>query len=247
MGLEWSLRKAGVFKLATAVRQADSSDRIHVYIEGDGYAWATRSRLSTDPTPRRPIALALAVKDTHPSVVYIARPCQYLSAVELTKCAPRYWSSHRYSQEVLDALNEVLDGLAESTGSAPTQRFTLIGYSGGGTLAALLTAARDDVDRLVTIAANLDHRRWTAFHEVSPLHGSLSVDTHLTQLANVRQCHLFGQEDSITPPHLAQPLLSHLADIARPKTVSWTAVENFDHGCCWAQTWPQPLHECISH
>ena len=52
VGLEWSLRKAGVFKLATAVRQADSSDRIHVYIEGDGYAWATRSRLSTDPTPR---------------------------------------------------------------------------------------------------------------------------------------------------------------------------------------------------
>jgi predicted esterase len=244
--LRWSLRKAGIFKIATATRRANHSGPIHVYIEGDGHAWASRSRLSADPTPRRATALELAVKDTHPSVVYIARPCQYLSAVDLDQCAPRYWSSHRFSEEVLAAINTMLDEIAGPAEREPRARLTLIGYSGGGTLAALLTAKRNDVDWLITIAANLDHQSWTTFHDVSPLLGSLSLEPQLRQLAAVRQCHLFGQRDTVVPPHLAQPILSRLVEMAGPDRVNWSTVENFDHGCCWAQIWPNALRECMT-
>jgi hypothetical protein len=245
-GMTWSLREAGVFTIATAIRRTNLSDRIHVYIEGDGRAWTTRSRLSTDPTPRRATALALAVKDTHPSVAYIARPCQYLGPAALADCAPQYWSSHRYSQAVIKAISEVLDELAKPIGGEPAPRFTVVGYSGGGTLAALLSAMRDDVDGLITVAANLDHHRWTTFHGVSPLHSSASLDTILERLAKVHQCHLFGQNDTIVPPHLAQPLLSRLVDVAGPASVSWSTVKNFDHDCCWTEIWPHALKACMS-
>jgi len=244
--LDWSARHAGIFKIATAIRRANHSERIHVYIEGDGHAWKTRSRPSTDPTPRRPISLELATKDTHPSVVYIGRPCQYLSTADLANCAPQYWTSHRYSQEVVSAINQILDEIATSIGDKATPSLILIGYSGGGTIAAILSATRVDINGLITVGANLDHRRWTTFHGVSPLHGSMSIDAQLPRLAKVRQCHLFGEQDSTTPPHLAETLLSRVAEIAEPGIVRWSTVENFKHSCCWTEIWPKALHQCIS-
>jgi hypothetical protein len=35
-----------------------------IYIEGDGRTWITRSKLSSNPTPKNPLALKLAVLDT---------------------------------------------------------------------------------------------------------------------------------------------------------------------------------------
>lgn len=37
---------------------------INVYIEGDGLAWITRSRVSDNPTPLNPLALKLMVQDS---------------------------------------------------------------------------------------------------------------------------------------------------------------------------------------
>ena len=50
---------------------------LRVYIEGDGHAWESRTRPASDPTPRNPVALDLAMADpgTDP-VLYLARPCQ---------------------------------------------------------------------------------------------------------------------------------------------------------------------------
>ena len=246
-GLDWSARDVGIFKIATAMRRANHSERIHVYIEGDGLAWKSRSRRSADPTPRRPMSLELAIKDMHPSVMYIGRPCQYLSAADLANCSPKYWTSHRYSKEIVTAIHRLLDEISAPLGGKPRPRFILIGYSGGGTLATLLTAARRDIDGLITVAANLDHRRWTSFHDVSPLHGSVSIDADLPRLATVRQCHLFGQQDTIVPPHLADAVLSRVAAIASPGIVQWSTVENFEHDCCWAEIWPKPLRQCMSN
>ena len=55
-------------------------DEVHVYIEGDGYAWATTTDPSDDPTPINPLALRLAAVDDAPNVLYLARPCQFRPA-----------------------------------------------------------------------------------------------------------------------------------------------------------------------
>jgi hypothetical protein len=245
--MQWSTHRSGGFKLTVAARLAPNINRIHVYIEGDGRAWATRSRLSSDPTPDNAVALALAVKDPHPSVVYIARPCQYLDAGDLATCAPKYWSSHRFATEVLVAFNALLDEVTKAGVSMTPVRLGLVGYSGGGTLAAFLAIARSDVDWLVTVAANLDHQAWTAFHQVSPLQGSRSLVNEFSQLAKIRQCHLLGQYDEIVPPPLARAFLSKLRDISSPGLVSWKTIAEFDHGCCWPTLWPRALLPCAGH
>jgi pimeloyl-ACP methyl ester carboxylesterase len=52
-------------------------------------------------------------------------------------------------------------------------RLTLVGYSGGGTIAVLLAARRSDVAEVITVAANLDVGYWTQRDGLSPLTGSL--------------------------------------------------------------------------
>ncbi len=59
---------------------------------------------------------------------------------------------------------------------------TVVGYSGGGAIAALLAAERDDIDRLVTVADNLDYRAWTSKNRMKPLKGSLSPVEHMDKL-----------------------------------------------------------------
>ena len=56
--------------------------RLHVYLEGDGQAFVSQGGYaSSDPTPRNPLALRLAIQDNSANaVVYLARPCQYVQA-----------------------------------------------------------------------------------------------------------------------------------------------------------------------
>lgn len=72
------------FLLTTYQRLSAHPKEIHVYIEGDGNSWKTRYQLSDNPTPKQPLALLLAIHDSHPDVCYIARPCQYTPITEDT-------------------------------------------------------------------------------------------------------------------------------------------------------------------
>ena len=183
-GLAAATIDAGQFRLRAYHRGLHrDAARLHVYIEGDGHAWHRRHQLSSDPTPRDPVALRLAAKDKSPSVLYIARPCQYLDESELRDCDPKYWSSHRYSEAVVGAVDETITQLIESTNVSAV---ALFGYSGGGAIAALLAARRDDAVSLVTVAGNLDHVAWTSHHEVAPLSGSLNPADIATKIAHLR-------------------------------------------------------------
>ena len=170
---------------------------LHVYIEGDGKAWQTRFKLSADPTPDNPLALKLATMDTADNVLYLARPCQYRSLQDF-KCQndKRYWSSHRYSSEVILMYSNVLEQLKKKMSYT---QFHIIGYSGGGVIASLLAASRSDVTALITIAANLDHQNWAKIHNVSQLSGSLNLYDYVVPLSKIAQFHLFGSEDQIVP------------------------------------------------
>ncbi len=59
----------------------------------------------------------------------------------------------------------------------------------------LLAAQRRDVDAVITVAANLDHRAWTAHHGDTPLHCSLNAADFARRLQSVPQVHYAGEKD----------------------------------------------------
>ncbi len=221
------------FDVVTLHRGTHVSRRLVVYIEGDGRAWISRTRLSADPTPRNPVSLKLALKDPSTAVLYIGRPCQYLRSSERGRCDARYWSSHRYGRAVVDAINQIIDGIA-----VPGMQVGLVGYSGGGTLAALVAATREDAAWLVTLAANLDHRVWTREHGLSPLVGSLNPPDFALPLKVIPQFHLSGTRDRIVPVAVLKSYLAALGNLA---TLTTETVANFDHACCWEGLWPDRM------
>jgi len=205
------------------------SSTLTVYLEGDGLAWVTRSRPSTDPTPVQPIALRLALADPDPQSVYLARPCQYVTGPE---CRPEYWLEKRFSPEIIEATGAALDELKVRYDAA---NLLLVGYSGGGAVAALLAAERDDVRALVTVAGNLDHEFWAGLHQISPLSGSLNPADRAMALARMPQWHFVGDSDAIVPPEVANAYVKQLPNTT---LVNRVTKPGYDHQCCWEESWP---------
>ncbi|MFC3229789.1 alpha/beta hydrolase [Marinibaculum pumilum] len=222
------------FRLLAYARVAEPPPpALAVYLEGDGLAWESRTRLSADPTPRNPLGLRLAAADPAPSVAWLARPCQYrLRLADGAACPPAYWSGGRFAPETVAAMNRAVDRLKARAGTPLVQ---LIGYSGGGGLAVLMAAARDDVAALVTVAGNLDHRAWTAHHRVTPLAASLNPADAAAALADVPQLHLVGAVDDVVPRLVAD---SYLGRLPAEAPGALLVVAGQGHDCCWAETWP---------
>lgn len=222
---------AGRFDVAAYVPQGVSPGQtLTIYIEGDGFAWVSSDTPSTDPTPREPLALELALEHPAGNAAYLARPCQYVDA-RLSGCDQRYWTEARFAPEVIEAESSAVDILKERFGA---HRLVLVGYSGGGAVAALLAARRNDVSRLVTVAGNLDQSAWAAYHRVKPLAGSLNAADEAGRLVHVPQTHFVGGRDRVIPPELA---------MRWPKAMTGSAnanlriIPDFDHVCCWAKHW----------
>jgi pimeloyl-ACP methyl ester carboxylesterase len=201
-----------------------------VYIEGDGFAWINQSLASPDPTPRDPVGLRLALAHEDGNAVYLARPCQYVDA-ELSGCPRRYWTEMRFAPEVVAATSQAIDVLKKKFGAT---QITLVGYSGGGAVAALLAAQRNDVERLITVAGNLDHVAWTNYHHISPLEGSLNPADQVEALHNIRQWHFVGADDANITPALVQGFANRFTPRQRPTV---TVMPGFDHRCCWVENW----------
>jgi pimeloyl-ACP methyl ester carboxylesterase len=207
------------------------ADELTIYIEGDGLAWVTPDHASSDPTPMAPLGLRLALAQPAGNAAYLARPCQYVDA-ERTHCPRPYWTTHRFAPDVVSASSDAIDQLKRRFHA---RRVTLVGYSGGGALAALLAARRPDVIGLITVAGNLDHAAWTAHHHVSPLVGSLNPVDDIGRLQALPQLHLAGARDAIVPPDLTR---AFIARFAQPVSPGLRVIEGFDHQCCWAEKWP---------
>jgi dienelactone hydrolase len=208
-----------------------------VYIEGDGLAWVTKNTVSTDPTPINPTSLKLALNHTHSNAVYLARPCQYTGGSEARNCTKHDWTDSRFSEEVIESTNQAITSLKTEYGAEQLQ---LVGYSGGGTVAALVTARRSDVITLITVAGNLDHQAWTAFHHISPLTNSLNPADYQKQLANIKQVHFVGSNDSVIPPFLAQ---NFVAGFDKPSQADVVIVPNQEHSCCWDRIWTDLMEQ----
>ncbi len=178
----------------------NNSSSLHVYIEGDGFSWITRTRRSNNPTPTDDVTSKLAANDhTNAAVLYLARPCQYLQEHELPFCQPKYWDNHRLAPEVITGLNEAISQAKSATNA---QSVSIIGFSGGGGAAVLVAARRDDVVFLGSVAGLLDHEKWVKTHGISPLHGSLNPLNYAHKVNHIPQLHITSDDDDIVPTHV---------------------------------------------
>jgi dienelactone hydrolase len=222
---------AGQFLLRSYIGpSAVDDDDLTIYIEGDGLSWLTRNTISNDPTPVNPIALGMALNQPSGVAAYLARPCQYAISKN-RNCHPEVWANARFSQEVIDAMSQGVDVLKHRY---QAKRITLVGYSGGGAIAMLISRIRDDVAGVVTVAGNLDHRAWTDLHRVTPLYDSLNPADYASELVSTSQMHLVGGADSNMPVAIVEAYSRRLLPVDRPPL---KVIPKFDHACCWVEEW----------
>jgi len=228
----------GVFALYTfAARDFSAGMPLSIYIEGDGHAFIDRWHLSDDPTPRRPVALELAVQDPAPNIVYIARPCQYVQGGDRHNCHPAYWSAARYAEPVVDAVAAVIDHYLSVSHA---RGLKLYGHSGGGAVALLVAARRTDARRVVTVAGVLDTEAWTRNDGMTPLAGSLNPADEAALLADIPQIHFAGGDDAVVPAAVAR---SYAARFPPGRHPAIRVIAASDHTCCWADRWPELLRQ----
>lgn len=218
------------FVLTAFVRITDPHAPLDLYIEGDGLAWLSRNEPSLDPTPRAATGLALAVADPAPNVAYLARPCQFTAMSMNPRCAIPYWTSKRFSPEVVASMDEAVSRLMARL---PGQRLNLIGYSGGGAIAVLLAARRADVRSLRTVAGNLDDEYVNQLHHVSPMEQSLNPIDFAARTASIPQIHFSGAEDDVVPSKVAQ----RFTDRVGSRCARVRVIPGMTHGGDWQKNW----------
>lgn len=199
-----------------------------VYIEGDGLAWRGRRTPSNDPTPTNPVALRLAQADSAANVIYLARPCQYTRG---HACDKAYWTAQRFAPEVITAMNAALENIVRAHHISGVR---LVGFSGGGAVAALLAARRPDVIDLRTVAGNLDIDAHSLAHHVSPLRGSLNPVQDAALLRTMPQHHFIGMADKIVPPGVYQ---SYARALGETPCLHHSIIAGTTHGEGWDKKW----------
>lgn len=227
------------FTLRTYSRfNAPASGVVRVYIEGDGFAWMSRSQISADPTPKVPVALALAAIDPAPNVIYIARPCQYIMYMNSNiRCPSVYWGDSRFSREVVDSVNFALEKIKQQHG---LRKIELVGYSGGAAVAVLLAASRNDIVSLRTVAGNLDTGVFTDLHKVSPISGSLNPRDVAHKISALPQIHFIGGADKIVPVEVYEGY-SRAAGVSTCRRHQ--VVTGMAHDLRWQEEWLSLLQE----
>ncbi len=171
-----------------AARDANGSQRWHVYIEGDGRPVNRYGKPSLDPTPKRSLVLEWMQQDPEPAL-YLGRPCHFIN--NDPHCNPVQWTLARYSEDTVTSMKKALQQQLP-----PDQPITLIGHSGGGTLAVLLAARLPNPVQVVTLAGNLQVDKWTKYHQFTPLNRSLDPATQPVLPPCIAQWHLAGANDT---------------------------------------------------
>lgn len=185
--------KSGDFDIVTYQRLSDSVSPIHIYIEGDGHAFDKNGLPTANPTPRGTFLRDLAVRDTFPNVVYMARPCQYIMS---PTCVRSDWTDGRFSARIIDSMS----GAVKSVSG--TRPIILIGYSGGAMVSGLIINQNPNLNikKWITIAGVLNHSDWTEYFGDVPLKDSQNMDV----LPQIPQLHYVAERDKTVPPELSQ-------------------------------------------
>ncbi len=219
----------GDFTLRTYANAAHGNGRLRIYLDGDGTPWVRGRAIARDPTARNPLALHLIARDPHAAIL-LNRPC-YNGGGPIALCSPELWTSARYGEVVVGSMVDALNRIVTERGAT---HVTLVGYSGGGVIARLVANRVARVDRVLTVAANLDHEAWTRWHGFLPLEASHNPAS-LAPSRNVAEVHLFGGADENVPRHLLARYEARFTE------ATFVEIAGFDHRCCWVDAWPRLL------
>ena len=208
---------------------AKGADALVVYIEGDGHIIGPNNRVSTDPTPKKPVAWELAQKDTAPAIFYLARLGQF-NPQFADAHYNKYWADSRFAPEIIQAMNAAV---TKAKDRARSRKLHLVGFSGGGAVACLIAAERDDVTSLVTVAGLLDHQYWTEKNGYKPISGSLNPARVAHSIAHIPQIHLYGRQDRVIAPTVSAHFMQQASFVnARKMGV------DAGHNDGWVKAWP---------
>ncbi len=218
-----TIHEGKLFKLLTISNQQYYKDKsmLYVFIDGDGIPWRTRTQISTNPDPINPLVLTLMSETPYPGI-YLSRPCYW---IQNNNCHFQWWTNKRYSQTVVDNMIDALQIISKDYDA-----ITLIGYSGGGALAVIIANSVEKITRIITLSANLDHKKWTSYHNYSPLIGSLNaIDYRLPM--RVSQYHFAAENDK----NIFPSWIEHFSK-SQPNS-QFFLIKNIDHQCCWLNQW----------
>ncbi len=235
----WMIKRdiaASPFSLRSYEKIHERGGKVNLYIAGDGSEYVSPAEWSTNPTPKNPVALHLASKDSADNVIYIARPCQYTKMLdEKQECSRSSWQEDRFSQKIIDSYKIALDDIArryDITG------FNLIGYAGGGAIALLLASQRDDIISVRTVAGTLDHKVQTNLLNKPELSGSLNPVDIASKIARIPQYHFIGGQDKFAPPAV---LNSYTQALPQSNCVQSMLVQEAGYDAGWVDKWPELL------
>ena len=239
-GWNYSITKSDNFDVAKfKPRFAPGRKTLTIFLEGDGFAYIDRYTISNNPTPFNPIGLKAAIQhgrySREDNTAYIARPCQFVEGPNFRNCNKSHWSIARFETTIIDTINDAVDDLKAEAGA---QKIKFVGYSGGGAIAMQLGARRSDIEQIITIAGNIDHDSWTAYHDISPLVSSAASRPAIIGAAQIPQMHFLGEEDEILPPEFYRQIQHSWPQNA---STYFVLVKDFDHHCCWVENWTNLL------
>jgi len=205
------------------------SNRLHVYIDGDGTPWVRGVVPARDPTPRNPLVLRLMSLDDH-AAVYVTRPC-YFNTGPKENCYAERWTAGRYSSAIVNSMAAAIIDFAGKHGNPD---ILLIGYSGGGVLATLIAQQLTTATGLVTVAANLDVGMWIETFGLLPLSGSLNPAELDSVRSDLLQLHFVGELDEVVP----QAVTSSYVEKHGGELI---VIPGVNHNCCWENNWKSIL------
>ena len=223
------------FNLVSFQKITSHSDSVVIYIEGDGQAWKNKYQVSPNPTPQNPIGFKLASLDPSANVIYIARPCQFINIKKEKNCYPENWTNKRTSSQVIDSFNVAIDLIKNEL---DITKIRLVGFSGGATITTILSAIRDDVLDLRTVAGNLDIDKFVEVHQVTPLTGSMNPINYAKELISIPQKHLISENDKIITEEITESYLNQLKLFDKDlRCVNVINLSKPEHTKGWATYW----------
>ena len=210
--------KTDTFNLASWQKITNPKAKYKVYVEGDGYAYNKYGRPTQDPTPRGTLVRELAFNDKNDNVIYLARPCQYIKS---PICSQRHWTTARFAPEIINAEYQAIKEIVGNND------VVLIGFSGGGQIAGLISSAKQglNVKKIITIAGNLDHQSWIEHHNLTPLNESLNLVDYYDNFIKIPQIHYVGEKDKVIPPIMIKQFIKNNAPVI--------VVQNATHNNGW--------------